>query len=82
MNEQEEQSKKERLTALLLCVFLSVLGIHRFYVGKIVTGILWALTGGFLGLGLIIDCLMILTGNFKDSEGKRVLDRRVKYTGI
>jgi TM2 domain-containing membrane protein YozV len=41
--------------AWLLLVFLGLFGIHRFYMGKIITGILWLLTGGLLGLGWLYD---------------------------
>ena len=61
--------------AALLCFFLGGLGVHRFYVGKIGTGILMIFTLGGLGIWLIIDFVMILTGSFKDKKGKN-LDRR------
>jgi len=60
--------------AALLCFFLGGLGVHRFYVGKIGTGILMIFTLGGLGIWVIIDFVMILTGSFKDKEGKD-LDR-------
>ena len=63
-------SDKKMVTACLLCFFLGGLGIHRFYVGKAGTGILMILTLGGLGIWIIIDFVMILTGGFKDSEGK------------
>ena len=63
-------SDKKMVTACLLCFFLGGLGIHRFYVGKAGTGILMILTLGGLGIWVIIDLVMILTGGFKDSEGK------------
>jgi len=65
-----EVSNKNWLVALLLCLFVGGLGIHRFYVGKTGTGILWLLTGGLLGIGTLIDLIVIACGNFKDGEGK------------
>jgi RNA polymerase subunit RPABC4/transcription elongation factor Spt4 len=62
-------SGKSRLAALLLVLFLGVLGIHRFYVGKVGTGILYILTGGFFGIGLLIDLILILCGAFRDKRG-------------
>lgn len=44
-----------------------IFGLHRFYVGKIGSGLLYLFTGGFCGIGWIIDILLILTGSFKDS---------------
>ncbi len=41
--------------AWLLLVFLGMFGIHRFYLGKIWTGILYLLTFGLCGLGYIYD---------------------------
>lgn len=67
-------SPKSRLAALLLCVFLGGLGIHRFYVGKIGTGILWLLTAGLFGIGWIIDIILIACGSMSDSAGLLVLD--------
>jgi TM2 domain-containing membrane protein YozV len=67
-------SGKSRLTALLLCFFLGAFGIHRFYVGKVGTGVLWLLTLGVLGIGALIDFVMIATGSFRDADGLVVLD--------
>jgi TM2 domain-containing membrane protein YozV len=60
--------------AALLCFFLGGLGAHRFYVGKVGTALLMILTIGGLGIWVLIDFIMILTGSFKDKEG-RDLDR-------
>jgi hypothetical protein len=67
-------SPKSRLVALLFCLFLGGLGIHRFYVGKNGTGLLWLLTLGFVGIGALIDLILIASGSFKDGAGLPVLD--------
>ena len=69
----EGASDKSRLVALLLCWFFGMFGVHRFYVGKTGTGILWLVTLGFLGIGTLIDCIIIIAGSFKDSEGRKIL---------
>lgn len=59
-------SRKSKTIALLLCVFLGWLGIHRFYVGKVGTGILYFLTCGLFVIGWLIDIIVIASGAFKD----------------
>jgi hypothetical protein len=54
--------------------FIPVAGLHRFYVGKIGTGILWLFTWGLAGIGQFIDIILILTGNFKDKGNLPVLN--------
>jgi TM2 domain-containing membrane protein YozV len=56
--------------AALLCFFLGGLGAHRFYVGKVGTALLMILTLGGVGIWVLIDFIMILTGSFKDKEGR------------
>jgi TM2 domain-containing membrane protein YozV len=65
-------SPKSRLAAALLCWFLGVFGVHRYYVGKIGTGLLMLVTLGGLGLWALIDFIVILVGSFKDKQ-ERVL---------
>ena len=67
-----ENSEKSFVAVLILCVLLGSLGIHRFYAGRIVTGILMILTLGGLGIWTLIDLIMIATGSFKDSKGLKI----------
>ena len=67
-----EKSEKGFVPTLLLCFFLGGLGVHRFYVGKVGTGILMLFTLGGLGLWTLIDFVMIATGSFSDTEGKPI----------
>ena len=39
----------------LLLTFLGIFGVHRLYMGKWITGIIYLLTGALLGLGYIYD---------------------------
>jgi len=62
--------QKSWLATLLLCFFLGGLGVHRFYVGKIGTGILQIVTIGGLGIWVLIDFIMIAVGKFTDKQGQ------------
>ena len=79
MKKTNNKSDKQLLITLLLAIFVGTFGIHRFYVGKIGSGIaMLLLTLSFIGLlvtGIwaLIDIIIIATGNFKDKEGKLVL---------
>jgi TM2 domain-containing membrane protein YozV len=64
-----EKSEKGFVPTLLLCLLLGFLGVHRFYVGKIGTGILMLITFGGFGLWAFIDLIIIACGSFKDKEG-------------
>ena len=65
---------KKKLTALLLAIFLGGLGVHRFYVGKVGTGILQVCTCGGLGVWALVDIVMIITGKFLDKQGNPLVD--------
>lgn len=58
------------IAAVLLCFFLGGLGVHRFYVGKVGTGILMIITLGGMGIWVLIDLIMILIGKFTDKQGQ------------
>lgn len=66
-------SNANRTTALLLALFVGWLGGHRFYVNRPLSGVVWLITLGFLGIGVLYDLVLIATGEFRDSEERRVL---------
>ena len=66
---EEQKSPKGFVPALILCILLGGFGVHRFYVGKVGTGIVMILTLGGFGIWTLIDLIMIAVGNFKDSNG-------------
>lgn len=63
-------SPNSRGLAFIICLLFGVAGFHRFYVGKIGTGLLWLFTGGFFGVGYIVDLISIGFGFFRDSRGR------------
>lgn len=62
-------SKKSQITALLLCFFLGGIGIHRFYLGYTLIGILQIITLGGLGIWTLIDFIRIILGTLKPADG-------------
>ncbi len=64
--------RKSKMVALILCLlgFLGFAGIHRMYVGKVGSGVLYFLTSGLCFIGTIIDIISILAGSFRDSYGQ------------
>ncbi len=61
-----EVSEKSRLVAFLLCTFLGVIGVHRFYVGKVTSGVMQILFGwATFFIWPLVDWIMILAGSFK-----------------
>ena len=69
MSEVIQKSDKGFVPTILLCFFLGGLGVHRFYVGKVGTGILMLITLGGFGIWTLIDFIMIATGSFRDKQG-------------
>lgn len=67
-----DSSEKLLLPAVLLCFFLGMFGAHRFYVGKIGTGVLQLFTLGGLGIWAFIDFIVLVVGSFTDADGKKL----------
>lgn len=65
----ENYAYKKFWVLLVLCVFLGWMGFHRFYAGKIGTGVIWLFTCGLFVFGWLRDIAVILSGNFYDSNG-------------
>ncbi len=51
---------KSKWVAFFLCLFLGVFGAHKFYEGKILLGIVYILTGGIVGIGVLIDLIILI----------------------
>ena len=68
-------SPKSRLAVTLFAAagwFTFIAGIHRFYLGKIGTGVLMLLTFGGFGVWTLIDIIMAVAGTMKDKDGKLI----------
>ena len=68
MNYTQNISPKNKIVALILCIFLGIFGFHRFYVGKVGTGVIYFFSYGLFGIGWLVDLISILCGSFKDSN--------------
>ena len=57
---------------LVLTIFFGFLGVHRFVVGKVGTGLFYFFTSGLFVIGWIVDIIVVATGSFRDSQGRVV----------
>lgn len=64
-----EKSNKLWILALAFCFFFGCFGFHRFYVGRIGSGIVQLLTLGGFGIWAFVDFIVLLCGRFKDGDG-------------
>ena len=72
----DEISDKDFLPTLILCFFVGMLGIHRFYAGKVGTGIAMIVTLGGLGIWVLVDFILICIGSFRDIDGRIIKYQR------
>lgn len=68
-NRFKRLSKKANLPVFLFCLFFGLIGAHRFYVGKHITGILQLITLGGFGVWALIDFIVIIMSRFEDADG-------------
>lgn len=61
--------KPSQIIALILCLLVGYLGIHRFYLGYTWQGVVQLLTGGGCGIWSLIDLIRIVTGDLKPKNG-------------
>jgi TM2 domain/Double zinc ribbon len=66
---------KDWTTALILCLFLGLLGVHRFYTKNTGIGVIQLLTFGGFGIWVLLDFISILTNSFKDADGKLLIKK-------
>lgn len=64
---------KSFVVTWLLSLLLGGLGIDRFYLGKVGTGILKLITAGGLGIWTLVDLIIVLTGNTRDKQGRALI---------
>lgn len=80
MNDSKELvSEKSWIVTLVFCIFLGLIGFHRFYVGKGGTAILMLLTLGGFGIWTVVDLITIIIDSFTDDDGK-IIKRRIVIT--
>lgn len=61
-----QAAPKDWFVSLILALFLGAFGVHRFYTGKVGTGILMLVTAGGCGIWWLIDVIMIAAGKYTD----------------
>ena len=72
LDSSTKTSSIDWLALFLLTFFVGVLGVHRFYVGKIGTGFLMLLTLGGLGVWFLVDLILVVTGQFTNKDGEKI----------
>jgi TM2 domain-containing membrane protein YozV len=75
-SEQQKEAQNKWLTTLLLCWFLGVFGVHRFYTGHTAIGVIQLLTLGGCGIWYLVDLIIIAIGNYKDADGNPITNNK------
>ena len=65
-------SPKSRMLALILCVFFGIFGVHRFYARRYLMGVVYLFTAGLLGIGWVVDVVLIALGRMRDGDRLRI----------
>jgi TM2 domain-containing membrane protein YozV len=73
MDGQQPIQQKDWLTTLLLAVFLGCFGVHRFYTGHILIGVLQFITVGGCGIWALYDIIIIAMDKYTDANGQPLL---------
>lgn len=60
---------QSQIIALVLCLLVGGLGVHRFYLGYIWQGVVQLLTFGGFGIWVLIDLIRIITGSLGPKDG-------------
>ena len=60
LDERNAYMEKDKWVSFFLCLFFGAFGAHKFYEGRILLGIVYLLTLGFAGVGVVIDLFILL----------------------
>lgn len=73
---EKEVSPKRKSIVLILAILFGIWGIHRFYVKRWGTGLIWLFTFGLFGIGYILDIICIAVDAFRDKDGLIIMSRK------
>lgn len=71
-------SPRNYIATVLLTVFVGFLGIHRFYLGRTFSAVLYLFTLGLFGIGWMVDLFRVPFGWLSDAEGRPVSYRSLR----